>query len=660
MVNKVLNGILCVFLGASLVNIISLIDRKWAAKKEVREGDSEDGGPHLSPKQAWRQSLFVTSFQGFLIVYVGYKVFAGIWSWPVGTIALLGMVWLIRKPLSQAWKSRPVAVRSSKNLHLVFPSTESVTLEYIAGLIASDSVMKAINADLVRTDRIGHKEPWSLCLITSGQDRFDPRVFALRRQEALKGWMTDRALRTNLMERVPVERVATLHSATWFGYRANNVLITAARSLRSHSLSAKTKAGEFTRIRDLQIHPVSAGPKSTALPQFLRESGFPLRHAYPDGDPLTTERGGTIVGGGGEVIVIYPKYFVQRRVIDDDGALVYLGLNEEHEDVTQLGIQLRPSTSALLLKCASYHGYTPIVRYRSFPYASDHLLPLLDTPISDSGWADLFIDTRGRAKLFVAKDRTLPQWCEMLEELRQLLYAELARKDYHLLGLTRDPTHLNEYMVKKQAILAMYYHTEDFVLWEHGGGGPGQSRVAATPAGQQRWGVIQDTPVPKRPQVRTYRYEQAGFEIDLPADWSPDKGGPTPFGKLVAGLRFGWDPHVDGEFRRGANETLNVVIEPMSPEPGPYLTRQLFSLTAPRMGYEDCQYGTISVGGKPHTCVRYTIGGRAWCKKYLLVLDGKGYAVTASCDDPDLFSQREKVWDTIASSLRVVKSSAEI
>ena len=81
MVGKVLNGILFVFLGASLANMISLVVRKGAAKKE----SSEDGEPRLSQKQAWRQSLFATSFQGFLIVYVGHKVLTGIWSWPVGT-----------------------------------------------------------------------------------------------------------------------------------------------------------------------------------------------------------------------------------------------------------------------------------------------------------------------------------------------------------------------------------------------------------------------------------------------------------------------------------------------------------------------------------------------------------------------------------------------
>jgi hypothetical protein len=673
MMDTVLNSILFIFLGALLVYTVSLRHRIRAAKEQAGSDGGEDDEPRMSPKEAWRHSLFVTSFHGFLIVYAGYKTFTSTWSWPLGTVAILVSVWLIRKPLSRVKQSKPIPVRFSKDLHLAFPSAESATPEYVASLLASDSVLKAINGDLVRTDQIGHKETWSLCLITSGQDRFDPVIFGLGRQETLKRTLADRSFRSNIMGRVPVKRVAMLYSPTWFKYRLNNVLITADHSMRSHGLSTKAKAGEFTRLRELKVHPASARGKSTNLPQFLRESGFPLRQAYSDADPLTTERGGTIVSDGGRLIVIYPKYFTQRTVIDDDGELVYLGLNEDVEYGTKYGIEMRPSTSALLFKCVSYHGYVPIVRYRSFPCASDFMLPLLDTPMSANGWADLFIDTRGRAKLFVAKERTLAQWCEMLDELKQLLYSELAREDYHLLGLTRDPTHLNAYLVKKQAILAKHYHIDDFVLWGHSAGGLadpgeavagavglGQSRVDATQTAQRRrLGFSQDKPEPKQPQIRTYRYEEAGFEIDLPVDWSPYDETPSLLESLGAKVRFGWTPHVDAAFSCGENETLNVVIEPMSPEPPPHLTQHMFTLAAPQMGYADCQFGRISVGGKPHTFVRYTLGGQVWCKKYLLVLDGKGYAITANCDDPALFSQREEVWDAIASSLRVLKSPAE-
>jgi hypothetical protein len=109
-------------------------------------------------------------------------------------------------------------------------------------------------------------------------------------------------------------------------------------------------------------------------------------------------------------------------------------------------------------------GYIPVVRYRSVPYASDFFFPILDTALSDSGWADLYIDTRGRGRLFIARQKTLDEWYEMMRRLRELLFSELARKDCHLLGLTQDKAHLNEYMAKKQGILADYYIIQDWVL----------------------------------------------------------------------------------------------------------------------------------------------------------------------------------------------------
>lgn len=84
--------------------------------------------------------------------------------------------------------------------------------------------------------------------------------------------------------------------------------------------------------------------------------------------------------------------------------------------------------------------------------------------MSDSGWADLYIDTRGKGKLFIAKEKSLDEWYEMMGRLRELLYSELARKDYHLLGLAQDRAHLNEYLAKKQVILADYYIIRDWAL----------------------------------------------------------------------------------------------------------------------------------------------------------------------------------------------------
>ena len=162
-----------------------------------------------------------------------------------------------------------------------------------------------------------------------------------------------------------------------------------------------------------------------------------LAEAYSEGDPLTADRGGTIVLDKGELIIIYPRYFIQRRLIDDRGELVNIGSDESFNQEALTGVKMRPSVSERLVRCVEANGYIPILRYRFVPYASEFVLPLLDTPMSMNGWADLFIDPRGKGQLFVAKEKTLGEWYQMMEKLRQLLFDELTGNNYHLLGLTK-------------------------------------------------------------------------------------------------------------------------------------------------------------------------------------------------------------------------------
>ncbi len=143
-----------------------------------------------------------------------------------------------------------------------------------------------------------------------------------------------------------------------------------------------------------------------------------------------------------------------------------LGIDENFDGNLFFEIRLQPSVSKLLIKRTSSNGYLPIVRYRSIPYASDFLFPILDTPISANGWADLIIDTRGRSKLFISKENTDLEWIEMMNRLKQLFYNELAKKNDHLLGLTKDGSHLNQYLLNKQKILEDYFIIQEWgFLW---------------------------------------------------------------------------------------------------------------------------------------------------------------------------------------------------
>ncbi len=234
----------------------------------------------------------------------------------------------------------------------------------------------------------------------------------------------------------------------------------------SSGLETKLNKGEFISIRSIRVEENARASQrpSQSLPEFLREDGFPLKESYRDGDPLTTVRGGTIVIDHGEAIVIYPCYFIQRRLIDDTGDLIDLGIDENLHRGPTFMVAMQPSLSQVLVQRVSSKRYIPVVRYRSFPYTSGYMLPILDTPMSCSGWADLFIDPAGRAKLFIAKEKTVAEWYEMMNKLRQLLSYELAKKDYHLLSLTKDRAHLDLYLAQKQSILEDYFTVQDWKL----------------------------------------------------------------------------------------------------------------------------------------------------------------------------------------------------
>jgi len=407
-----------------------------------------------------------------LLLWAVYGLLRGESSVFCGLAYIIGLILLTGTYLTTYRKYSFVAPGFSLHLSISVTATQDMTPAFVADILKRDSVIQMIKNDLAKTASIGYKEVWRLGLITPDMDRFDPSLYQLPSQERMKRSLSDYNSLLNFAEQIPLKRRAVLHNPYTFNLQFSNLIITGGAIqplIRgypgwSYGLSTKMNKGEFIPIRHLQMatRPMPAGQRSRQFPRFLQEDGFPLKDTYMDGDPLTTERGGIIVNDHGKIIVIYPRYFVQRRLIDDEGNLVYLGLDEDFSHNILFNIEVRPSVSARLIRCVEAYGYIPILRYRSFPYASDFMLPVLDTPMSMSGWAELFIDTRGRAKLFIALDKTLAEWYELMNRLKQLFYGELARAHYHLLGLTKDTAHLNEYLAKKQAILEDYYLIQDW------------------------------------------------------------------------------------------------------------------------------------------------------------------------------------------------------
>jgi hypothetical protein len=323
-----------------------------------------------------------------------------------------------------------------------------ITPEFIAEIIHQENVINTILNDLRKTRQIGYKEEWMLGLITPDSD----------------------LIAANTTNKIPLKRTAVLNSTDYF--KSNNIAVRngvvtpLGQSKWTYGLETRLNKGEFIDLRNVRMEDDSSitEHKSRALSGFLREDGFPIRDTYLDGDPLTTDRGGTIVIDNDKLIVIYPRYFVQRRLIDDNGNLVDLGIDEDLSHNTYFDVELMPSVSRLLLNRVAIRGYIPVIRYRSFPYISEYMLPILDTPMSAGGWADLFINPQGKGKLFISKEKTEAEWYEMMEKLRQLLYSELVNKNYHLLGLTKDKARLNSYFARKMDILKDYYIVQDWQL----------------------------------------------------------------------------------------------------------------------------------------------------------------------------------------------------
>lgn len=300
----------------------------------------------------------------------------------------------------------------------------------------------AIRNDMRKTHLVDYKQMWRLGVITPDIDIVVPKE-------------------AHHFGQVHLKKTTILYQPTFLG-TPQNITITGGDikspvpvyPLWSYTLDTKIKKGESISIRDIKVRGMS-------LPKVLKKQGFPLKESYDDGDPLTTERGGIIVDDRGTLTIFHPSYFVQRSLIDNEGNLIYLGLDEGTDKRTNFAVEMKPSITPKLAKEISSRGYKPILRYHSFPYESDMMLPIIDTPISSSKWSDLVIDLRGKARLFVAKDKKLDERDEMMNKLEDLFIEEVAKKEYHLLELTKDEAHLNEYLSKKEAILRDYFIIED-------------------------------------------------------------------------------------------------------------------------------------------------------------------------------------------------------
>lgn len=179
--------------------------------------------------------------------------------------------------------------------------------------------------------------------------------------------------------------------------------------------------------------------------------------------------------------------------------------------------------------------------------------------------------------------------------------------------------------------------------------------------------------------MKTFRSKRYDFEIDIPEEWSCP---PTSF---ISRL-LGFDKNLN--FKGRAEDSLNIQIGPLFPEPNLSDTEISFGRYAEDWGYSNVKTSIIQVGGKDHFCARYVIGeggpdsALLWhlkdtgrleltaevpeglelvLKKYCLVFKCIEYAITCRLGsrlegEKNMFEEKEELYDTIVSTFRLTKA----
>jgi hypothetical protein len=154
--------------------------------------------------------------------------------------------------------------------------------------------------------------------------------------------------------------------------------------------------------------------------------------------------------------------------------------------------------------------------------------------------------------------------------------------------------------------------------------------------------------------VKTYRDDKFQFEIDVPDEWQLCKEGIPFLPTLLFLVAEGWNPNVDITFVGGRDEIVNFVIEDLNPEPTPEGCIEIFEHSVRQNTEGPVKFGIIEVEGRSHAWASYNFLGKMWSKKYMIVLHGRGYAITGSCVDIEQFRERGPIWDRAVRSLRIL------
>ena len=331
-------------------------------------------------------------------------------------------------------------------------------VNHILEILALDSIREAIANDLKNIGKIAPNEVWKLGTIKPGKDKiwkpeYAGSYFVPSRMAMLNPRPQSRFLHNTIT--IATETTQWTRSTAYdfkIVHKENNLV-----SIRDDVVINNNKLSLFLMRRRVG--------EFVPLPQFLRDKGFPVgEKGIQKDDPFSTVANGVIVQRTqGNMSVIHPKLLAQRTLIDDEGKIIYLGIDEETVPrKTIFVIRMRAAEFENFHQLFSHQRYKPILWYHSFPTVSDRMLAIWDAPLTSNLLSELVIDPRGKAKLFIPKEKA--NWQEFMNSLLRLWLTIFASKGNELLAFFKDKDCLNDYLEKKEKILRAYYLIEDFMF----------------------------------------------------------------------------------------------------------------------------------------------------------------------------------------------------
>jgi hypothetical protein len=385
------------------------------------------------------------SLAGLMLLLAWLKVDRVLWEllWiPVCAILLtIGYRRYRRFKAQQAMHRIAIAWSSYEKRYVTVGERER--LDQIRELLNIPLVREALKEDFNRLGKIRDKEEWRLGVILPGHDLVGRFSFL-----------------------TPSKR-AVIFPKSVIGHPAC-IAVSGSTSfyMRPIRLPPPPRCGEERySLQQIKVLDPYHGP--VLLPQFLQEEYFPIEPSKLSQQFITTASG-VIVRTPEGLKVFHPQFFIQRVLIDDEGEVIWLGLDYGQDPASKFSVWMHPTLdmlTKLLTKLYQEVGgvpwhYEPLVWYHTslLPFAGMEL-PLLDVPPLGHTLVEVFVAPNGRCRLLIPRQGA--DFKTLVRYLEEHWEKTLSDCGGHLLCLTKDKDKLREYLNRKLEIISEYYLYED-------------------------------------------------------------------------------------------------------------------------------------------------------------------------------------------------------